>query len=225
VPGGDAKQDVKDRLDIVEVISGYVRLHRQGQEYVGLCPFHSEKSPSFTVSREKQLWYCFGCSEGGDLFDFVKKAEAVDFAQALRVMADRAGVELDEHRGGGRKRAQEKQRSREASLLAGQYFHHILVNHRAGGRGLRYLGKRGIEPETIESFTVGFAPVSASNDNLLRFLRKKGISDDEAVRAGLALGGEGRRTIDRFRGRLMIPIHDESGTVIGFGGRSMEKQN
>jgi DNA primase len=222
VPGGDAKQDVKDRLDIVEVISGYVRLHRQGQEYVGLCPFHSEKSPSFTVSREKQLWYCFGCSEGGDLFDFVMKAEAVDFAQALRMLADRAGVELEEHRVGGRRRAQEKQRSKEANLLAAQYFHHILVNHRAGGRGLRYLDKRGVEPETIESFMVGFAPVSASNDNLLRFLRKKGISDDEVVRAGLALGGEGRRTIDRFRGRLMIPIRDEAGTVIGFGGRAMD---
>jgi DNA primase len=222
VPGGDAKQDVKDRLDIVEVISGYVRLHRQGQEYVGLCPFHSEKSPSFTVSRDKQLWYCFGCSEGGDLFDFVMKAEAVDFSQALRMLADRAGVELEEHRGGGRLRAQEKQRSKEANLLAAQYFHHILVNHRAGGRGLRYLEKRGVEPETIESFLVGYAPVSASNDNLLRFLRKKGVSDDEAVRAGLALGGEGRRTIDRFRGRLMIPILDESGTVVGFGGRAMD---
>jgi DNA primase len=225
---------VKDRLDIVEVISGYVRLHRQGQEYVGLCPFHSEKSPSFTVSREKQLWYCFGCSEGGDLFDFIMKAEAVDFRQALKVLADRAGVELEEQQGtGGRKRAQEKARSREANQLAAQYFHHILLNHRAGGRGLRYLEKRGAEPETIESFMVGFAPVSASADNLLRFLRKKGISDEEAVRAGLALGprgsagtsdgGEGgRRSIDRFRGRLMIPIRDESGTIIGFGGRAMD---
>jgi DNA primase len=222
VPAGDAKQEVKDRLDIVEVISGYVRLHRQGQEFVGLCPFHSEKSPSFTVSREKQLWYCFGCSEGGDLFDFIMKAEAVDFPQALKMLADRAGVELEEHRGGGRQRAQEKLRSKEANQLAAQYFHHILLNHRAGARGLRYLEKRGVEPETIETFQVGFAPVSASNDNLLRFLRKKGVSDEEAVRAGLALGGDGRRTIDRFRGRLMIPISDESGTIIGFGGRAMD---
>ncbi|HXA43210.1 MAG TPA: DNA primase [Candidatus Solibacter sp.] len=222
MPAGDAKQEIKDRLDIVEVISGYVRLHRQGQEFVGLCPFHSEKSPSFTVSREKQLWYCFGCSEGGDLFDFIMKAEAVDFAQALKMLADRAGVELEEHRGGGRQRAQEKQRSKEANQLAAQYFHHILLNHRAGARGLRYLEKRGVEPETIESFMVGFAPVSASNDNLLRFLRKKHVSDEEAVRAGLAIGGDGRRTIDRFRGRLMIPILDDSGAVIGFGGRAMD---
>jgi DNA primase len=222
---------VKDRLDIVEVISGYVRLHRQGQEYVGLCPFHSEKSPSFTVSREKQLWYCFGCSEGGDLFDFIMKAEAVDFRQALKVLADKAGVELEEQQGGGRKRAQEKQRSREANQLAAQYFHHILLNHRAGGRGLRYLEKRGVEAETIESFMVGFAPMSASADNLLRFLRKKGISDEEAVRAGLALpprgpagkeDADGRRSIDRFRARLMIPIRDDSGTIIGFGGRAMD---
>ena len=222
VSAGDAKQEVKDRLDIVEVISGYVRLHRQGQEFVGLCPFHSEKSPSFTVSREKQLWYCFGCSEGGDLFDFIMKAEAVDFPQALKMLADRAGVELEEHRGGGRKRAQEKLRSKEANQLAAQYFHHILLNHRAGARALRYLEKRGVEPETIETFQVGFAPLSASADNLLRFLRKKGVSDEEAVRAGLALGADGRRTIDRFRGRLMIPILDESGTVIGFGGRAMD---
>ena len=215
MPSGDAKQEVKDRLDIVEVISGYVRLHRQGQELVGLCPFHSEKSPSFTVSREKQLWYCFGCSEGGDLFDFIMKAEAVDFPQALKMLADRAGVELEEHRGGGRKRAQEKQASKEANQLAAQYFHHILLNHRAGARGLRYLEKRGVEPETIETFQVGFAPVSASADNLLRFLRKKGVSDEEAVRAGLALPPRERSerapgsAIDRFRGRLMIPILDE----------------
>jgi DNA primase len=234
VPSADAKQEVKDRLDIVEVISGYVRLHRQGQRFVGLCPFHSEKSPSFSVSREKQLWYCFGCNEGGDLFDFIMKAEAVDFPQALKILADRAGVELEEHRGGGRQRAQEKQRSKEANQLAAQYFHHILLNHRAGTRGLRYLEKRGVEPETIASFQVGFAPTSASADNLLRFLRKKGVSDEEAVRAGLALPprgsgstgaverGDGRHTIDRFRGRLMIPILDESGTVIGFGGRAMD---
>ena len=228
MPSGDAKQEVKDRLDIVEVISGYVRLHRQGQELVGLCPFHSEKSPSFTVSREKQLWYCFGCSEGGDLFDFIMKAEAVDFPQALKMLADRAGVELEEHRGGGRKRAQDKQRSKEANQLAAQYFHHILLNHRVGARGLRYLEKRGVEPETIETFQVGFAPVSASADNLLRFLRKKGVSDEEAVRAGLALSPRERSerapgsAIDRFRGRLMIPILDESGTVIGFGGRAMD---
>ncbi len=222
MPAGDAKQEVKDRLDIVEVISGYVRLHRQGQEFVGLCPFHSEKSPSFTVSREKQLWYCFGCSEGGDLFDFIMKAEAIDFSQALKMLADRAGVELEEHRGGGRQRAQEKQRSKEANQLAAQYFHHILLNHRAGARGLRYLEKRGVEPETIETFMVGFAPVSAGGDNLLRFLRKKHVTDEEAVRAGLAIGGDGRRTIDRFRGRLMIPILDDSSAVIGFGGRAMD---
>jgi DNA primase len=150
------------------------------------------------------------------------------------MLADRAGVELEEHRGGGRQRAQEKLRSKEANQLAAQYFHHILLNHRAGSKGLRYLEKRGVEPETIEAFQVGFAPTSTSADNLLRFLRNKGVSDEEAVRAGLALPprgsasttaperGDGRRTIDRFRGRLMIPILDDSGTVIGFGGRAMD---
>ncbi|MGB2940300.1 MAG: DNA primase [Candidatus Dormiibacterota bacterium] len=212
---------MKDRLDIVEVISGYVRLQRAGRDHKGLCPFHAEKSPSFGVSGEKQVWYCFGCSQGGDLFDFVQKIEGTDFPQTLEMLAARAGVELED-RSGSRRRGQERARSREVNALAAQYFHHILLNHRAGSRGLTYLQKRGVEPETIEAFAVGYAPMSRNADNLLRFLKSKGVGDDEAVKAGLALGGEGRRTIDRFRGRLMIPIRDETGTIVAFGGRAMD---
>ncbi|MEA2647480.1 MAG: primase [Chloroflexota bacterium] len=222
MPQGDAVQEVKDRLDIVEVINGYVRLQRAGREFKGLCPFHSEKSPSFTVSEEKQVFFCFGCQAGGDMFEFIQKAEGLDFPQTLEMLAGRAGVELED-RGGGRRRGQERTRAREVNLLAAQYFHHVLLNHPSGGRGLRYLEKRGVEKETIEAFMVGYAPAGGRSwDNLLRFLRKKGISDEEAVKAGLALGGEGRRTIDRFRGRLMIPIRDETGTLIAFGGRAMD---
>ena len=222
---GDAVREVKDRLDIVEVIGGYVRLQRAGRDYKGLCPFHSEKTPSFTVSSEKQVWFCFGCNEGGDMLSFVQKAEAVEFPQALQMLAEKAGVELEEHRGGsGRKKAQERQRAKEVNALAAQYFHHILLNHRAGTRGLRYLEKRGIEAETIAAFQVGFAPAGTRSDNLLRFLQKHKVTDDEAVKAGVALGGEGRRAIDRFRGRLMFPIRDEQGVVIGFGGRAMDNQ-
>jgi DNA primase len=221
VPQGDAVREVKDRLDIVEVISGYVRLQRAGRDHKGLCPFHAEKTPSFGVSGEKQVWYCFGCSQGGDLFDFVQKIEGTDFPQTLEMLASRAGVELED-RSGSRRRGQERARSREVNALAAQYFHHILLNHRAGSRGVSYLEKRGVEPETIEGFTVGYAPLSRNNDNLLRFLRTKGVGDEEAAKAGLALGGDGRRTIDRFRGRLMIPIRDETGTIVAFGGRSMD---
>jgi len=225
VAGGDAVREVKDRLDIVEVIGGYVRLQRAGRDHKGLCPFHSEKTPSFTVSAEKQVWFCFGCNEGGDMFSFVQKVEAVDFPQALQMLAEKAGVELEEHRGGGgRKRTQERNRAKEVNALAAQYFHHILLNHRAGTRGLRYLEKRGIEAETISNFQVGFAPAGSQADNLLRFLTKRKVTEDEAVKAGVALGGEGRRAIDRFRGRLMFPIRDEQGGVIGFGGRAMDNQ-
>jgi DNA primase len=234
VPAGDAVREVKDRLDIVEVISNYVRLQRAGRDYKGLCPFHSEKTPSFTVSGEKQVWYCFGCSQGGDVFDFVEKAEGTDFPQTLELLASRAGVELEDQRG-SRRRGQERARAREVNALAAQYYHHVLMNLHAGGRGLRYLEKRGVEKETMEAFLIGYAPPSRNNDNLLRFLRSKGISDDEAVRAGLALQSRGaaqasgdgdarpaRPAIDRFRGRLMIPIRDETGTVIAFGGRAMD---
>jgi DNA primase len=222
---GDAVREVKDRLDIVEVIGGYVRLQRAGRDYKGLCPFHSEKTPSFTVSAEKQVWFCFGCNEGGDMLSFVQKAEAVEFPQALQMLAEKAGVELEEHSGGsGRRRAQERQRAKEVNAQAAQYFHHILLNHRAGTRGLRYLEKRGIEAETITAFQVGFAPAGTRSDNLLRFLTKRKVSEDEAIKAGVALGGEGRRAIDRFRGRLMFPIRDEQGAVIGFGGRAMDNQ-
>ena len=223
--GGDAVREVKDRLDIVEVIGGYVRLQRAGRDHKGLCPFHSEKTPSFTVSAEKQVWFCFGCNEGGDMFSFIQKVEAVEFPQALQLLADKAGVELEEHRGGGgRQRSQERNRAKEVNALAAQYFHHILLNHRAGTRGLRYLEKRGIAAETITDFQVGFAPAGTQADNLLRFLTKRKVSEDEAVKAGVALGGEGRRPIDRFRGRLMFPIRDEQGAVIGFGGRAMDNQ-
>jgi DNA primase len=222
---GDAVRDVKDRLDIVEVIGGYVRLQRAGRDYKGLCPFHSEKTPSFTVSHEKQVWFCFGCNEGGDMFSFVQKAEAVEFPQALQMLAEKAGVEIEERSGGGgRRRAQERQRAKEVNALAAQYFHHILLNHRAGTRGLRYLEKRGIEAETIAAFQVGFAPAGTRSDNLLRFLTQRKVSEEEAVKAGVALGGDGRRAIDRFRGRLMFPIRDEQGAVIGFGGRAMDNQ-
>jgi DNA primase catalytic core len=223
VAPGDAVREVKDRLDIVEVIGGYVRLQRAGRDYKGLCPFHSEKTPSFTVSHEKQVWFCFGCNEGGDMLSFVQKAEAMEFPQALQMLAEKAGVELEEHSGGGgRKRAQERQRAKEVNDLAAQYFHHILLNHRAGSRGLRYLEKRGIEAETIAAFQVGYAPAGTKSDNLLRFLVQRKVTEDEAVRAGVALGGEGRRAIDRFRGRMMFPIRDEQGAVIGFGGRAMD---
>ena len=227
VAPGDAVREVKDRLDIVDVIGGYVRLQRAGRDHKGLCPFHSEKTPSFTVSSEKQVWFCFGCNEGGDMLSFVQKAEAVEFPQALQILAEKAGVELEEHRGGsGRRKAQERQRAKEVNALAGQYFHHILLNHRAGTRGLRYLEKRGIEAETIAAFQVGFAPAGTRSDNLLRFLEKHKVTDEEAVKAGVALPprGSGSTAIDRFRGRLMFPIRDEQGAVIGFGGRAMDNQ-
>ncbi|HEV3231327.1 MAG TPA: DNA primase [Candidatus Dormibacteraeota bacterium] len=222
MPTGDAVREVKEKLDIVEVISSYVRLQRAGRDYKGLCPFHSEKSPSFTVSGEKQVWYCFGCGEGGDVIRFVEKAENTDFAQTLHALAERAGVVLDD-RPGGRKRAKERERAKEANRLAAQYFHYVLQEHRLGARGLRYLRDRGVEDETIAGFEVGYAPAGRVGDNLLRFLRKKGVADEEAVQAGLALparGGGG--AIDRFRARLMIPIRDDAGTIVAFGGRAMD---
>ena len=224
MPTGDAVGEVKERLDIVEVVSGYVRLKRQGRNYTGLCPFHAEKSPSFTVSGEKQVWYCFGCSEGGDLIRFVEKAEGLDFPQALELLAGRAGVELESFKSGSR-RPRDRAGALAANRMAAQYYHHVLLNMAAGARALAYLRRRGVENETIADFELGYAPRSMRNDNLLRFLRRKGVSEDEAVRAGLALASRGpdgaSPAIDRFRGRLVFPIRDEMGHVVGFGARAL----
>jgi DNA primase len=218
----DAVQEIKDRLDLVDLISEHLRLQKAGRDLKGLCPFHQEKTPSFYVSPEKQLYHCYGCQKGGDHFTFIMDLEHVDFLAALRQLAEKTGVELEDSPAGGRRR--EVRRSI-ASLnqLAAQYFHYILMENPAGLVALRQLEERGVTRSSIAEFQLGFAPAGAHKDNLVRFLRKRGIPDSEILDAGLAVKPEGGGELwDRFRQRIMFTIHDERGELVGFGGRVID---
>jgi DNA primase len=218
----DAVQEIKERLDLLDLIGESVRLQRSGRHYKGLCPFHGEKTPSFYVSAEKQLWHCYGCGLGGDHFTFVEQHEHVDFKGALEILARKAGVDLEEARGGHGK-SDQKARILAINELAAQYYAYILLQNPAGASALRFLERRGLQRATVEGFGVGFAPAADRRDNLLRFLVKRGRTVDEAVAAGLALRGDGRGdAIDRFRQRIMIPIRNERGELVGFGGRVLD---
>ncbi|MDQ6885158.1 MAG: DNA primase [Candidatus Dormibacteraeota bacterium] len=220
----DAVQEIKDRLDLADLISEHLRLQKAGRDLKGLCPFHAEKTPSLYVSPEKQLWHCYGCQKGGDHFTFIQEIEHVDFRGALRLLAEKTGVELEESPGAGRQRELKKTIER-LNLLAAQYFHHILMENEAGLRALLQLEKRGITRAAMKEFQLGFAPAGQRKDNLVRFLRKHNATDTEIVEAGLAVrpeGGGGRDLWDRFRQRIIIPIHDERGELTAFGGRVID---
>src|SRR5438309_3192116 len=207
---------VKERVDIVQLIGERVPLKKAGRSYVGLCPFHSEKTPSFHVDPDRRTYHCFGCSEQGDIFTWLEKQDGLTPAEALRTLAERAGVELTS------RRAPEEQ-EREKRLLAANdtahfYFRQALRGTAAGKAVSAYIGGRGIQPETVERFGLGYAPDQF--DGLLSYLRKKGFSEEEAVAAGL-IGSTERGLYDWFRDRLMVPIKDGRGRIVAFGGRAM----
>src|ERR1700674_1034150 len=231
----DAVQEIKDRLDLVDLVSEHLRLQKAGRDLKGLCPFHQEKTPSLYVSPEKQLWHCYGCQKGGDHFTFIQDIEHVDFRGALRLLAEKTGVVLEESPGAGRQR-ELKRTIQRLNLLAAQYFHHILLENPAGQRALIQLESRGVTRASMTEFQLGFAPAGQHKDNLVRFLRKHGVSEGELLEAGLAIsphpalpqGGrdESRGELwDRFRQRIMIPIHDEHGELVAFGGRVIDDTN
>ncbi len=215
-------EEVKARLNIVEVIGGYVRLQRAGREYRGLCPFHLERSPSFYVNPEKQLWNCHGCHLGGDLLKFVELIDHTDFRGALEEMAKRAGVSLEPPQ---QLTPQQKRqaRLRESSLrlnqMAADFYHEVLLHHDAGRPGREFLAGRGVEPQDIEVFRLGYAPQGRRRDNLVRYLLRKQATAEEIVAAGL---GDNRQGLGDFlRRRIVIPIRDERQRWVGFGGRAL----
>ncbi|MDD5341137.1 MAG: DNA primase [Patescibacteria group bacterium] len=211
-------EEIKSKVDIVDLISEYVVLKPAGTNWRARCPFHNEKTPSFMVSRDKQIWHCFGCGEGGDIFEFVQKMEGVEFPEALHILADKAGVKL---RRTDPKQISQKTRMLDVLKMAAEYFHLSLLKTTEGKIARDYLEKRKIEPETIEEFKLGYAP--SSWENLFNFLIKKGFKQDEIIAAGLALKSERGQVHDRFRLRLMFPINDHHGNVVGFTGRILDE--
>ena len=210
-------QAIRDRISIVEVISAYVNLKRAGRNHVGLCPFHGEKTPSFTVSEERGLYHCFGCGESGTVFTFVMKVERLEFLDAVTQLAKRAGVTLPE-----RDHDDPAARRREqlyAANAAGERFFRDTLSGPAGASARRYLTARGLRQETIERYGVGFAP--AGGTALASWLAGQRVAPELAQQAGLLGRRDDGRMYDRFRGRVMFPIRDRRGRTVAFGGRTL----
>jgi DNA primase len=213
--------EVKQKLDIVEFISEYVTLQKAGRNFKGLCPFHSEKHASFFVFPEQQSWHCFGaCGTGGDVFAFVMRKEAVDFGQALRLLAQRTGVALSSREAPSKAEDEKRERLFQINEAAAEYYYHILSSTKTGAMARSYLAKRNIVPETIKEFRVGFSPDAW--ETIKNYFLGKGYTERELVEAGLIIEREEGGSYDRFRNRLMFPICDIQGRVTGFGARVLD---
>lgn len=216
-----AIDEIKSRLDIVELISSYLPLQKAGRNYKALCPFHSEKTPSFVVFPDSQRWHCFGaCGEGGDIFTFVMKREGWDFRTALEELARRAGVELHPRTPAQARVQEETERLRALLAAAAQYYHRLLLHAPEAGEARAYVARRGLSAETVERFMLGYS--LPGWDNVRNHLTERGYSVEELLKAGLLVKREDGGTYDRFRERLMIPIRDRQGYVIGFGARTLD---
>ena len=212
--------ELKARNDIEEVISSYINVKRRGRNLVGLCPFHSEKTPSFTVYPDSQSFYCFGCGAGGDVVTFVKKMENLDYIEAVKLLAQRAGLAMPED-GYDDSYAKLKTRVLEINRETARFYHQCLISP-AGKKALEYLRGRGLSDGTIRRFGLGFAPESW--DAVIRHLRGKGFTYDEMAAAAVAVKSSRGSYYDQFRGRVIFPIIDIRGNVIAFGGRLMDGQ-
>lgn len=220
----DQVEEVKQKTDIVSLISDYVDLKKAGSNYKALCPFHSEKTSSFMVSPELQIYKCFGCGESGDAYSFLQKYEGMDFPEALKFLADRVGIKLKKTKGG---QGQERQKLYDIGNFTAKFYHYILTKHAAGRPALAYLTKqRGLKPNSIKTFQLGYSPDSPGA--IQKFLvGKKGYKERDLQEAGL-LYTRGRNSFDRFRGRVVFPLFDHRGNVTGFSGRLLpgkEKPN
>ena len=204
-------EQIKSRLSIVDVVNSYIKLEKAGGSYKALCPFHHEKSPSFNVSPARDAYYCFGCNRGGDIFTFVEEIEGVEFVDALRILAERAGIELRREQGESKS---EREKLFAVMEEATEFYEKQLAANR---EAFAYLKERGLSDETIRSFRIGFAPLEWRG--LYTHLVGKKFSDTEIERAGLTKPAEGKGYYDRFRGRIMFPIFDSNGRIVAFSGR------
>lgn len=216
----DVIEEVRMKNDIVDVISGYVRLQKKGSSYFGLCPFHNEKSPSFSVSRQKQMYYCFGCGVGGNVFTFLMEYENFSFTEAVEFLAQRSGVELPkaEYSKEAKERAGLKAKLLEINKAAARYFY-VQLKSEQGKVGYTYFRERMLSDETIRAFGLGYS--NKYSDDLYRYLRAKGYPEDMIRQAGLISVDEKHGVYDKFWNRVMFPIMDANSRVIGFGGRVM----
>lgn len=221
-------QQIKQSLDITDVIGEYVQLKKQGRNFFGLCPFHQENSPSFSVSPDKQIYHCFGCGAGGNIFSFLTEVENISFQEAVSKLAERAGVtvEVPSFGGDGKKQpaiSEEKEQMLKAHELLAKFYHHLLMNTAEGQEALDYLEERGFSASDLETFQIGW---SLPNwEFTTRFLEKRGFPLEWMEKAGLIIRKEDSGSyFDRFRGRIMFPLYDEKGSVVAFSGRSLHDE-
>lgn len=212
----DTVSQIKERLDLIDFLKGYLTLTSAGKNYKAACPFHKEKSPSFIASPERQIWHCFGCGAGGDIIGFLMRYENIEFIEALKILAEKAGVDFQRQ---GTSDQKQYVRLYHINQAAKDFFQAHLRNHE---QAKAYLLERGLKSEIIEGFDLGFAP--DGTDNLLRHLTGKGFNITEIERAGLIFKTDRGRYYDRFRSRIMFPIHNHFGKVVGFTGRILPQQ-
>ncbi|WP_456278252.1 DNA primase [Bacillus sp. AK128] len=218
----DIIEKIRNTIDIVDVVSEYVQLKKQGRNYFGLCPFHGENSPSFSVSTDKQIYHCFGCGAGGNIFSFLMEIEGVSFIEAVQQAAERADVELPHsiEQTTSSKLSTHEAKMIEAHELLKKFYHHLLVNTKEGQEPLEYLTNRGITRETIDMFGIGYSP--SSWDFGTKFLQKRGFSLDLLESAGISIRNPEGRYFDRFRNRVMFPLWNLQGQVSAFSGRVIQ---
>jgi len=213
-------EEVRLRNDIVEVVSGYVKLEKKGRSYWGLCPFHNEKTPSFSVEPNKQFFYCFGCNKGGSVIHFIMNIENLEFVEALKFLADRAGIALPETEDPQeREKAEQRKVILEINRQAARFYFRSLAG-KDGLKAQNYLKKRGLLAKTIKQFGLGYAP--AEWDGLTRELLKQHFPADLLIKSGLSIRAKSGELVDRFRDRIMFPIFDIRGNIVGFGGRVLD---
>ena len=216
---------VRERTDILKLIGGYLALRKAGHDsFVGICPFHQEKTPSLSVSPTKGVYYCFGCGAKGDAIGFVREVENLDFVEAVERLAKDAGVSLryEGESPADRRAASRRQALVQANAAAAELYHHMLLDGREGAEARDYVAGRGIDRDAVELFEVGYAP--GYPDFLLRRLPPR-FSPELLVEAGLAVRDGGGAIRDRFRGRITFPVHDLSGRAVGFGARALPRTN
>jgi DNA primase len=215
--------EIQSKLDIADIIGGYIPLKRAGRNFKACCPFHHEKTPSFVVSPVKGIYHCFGCGAGGDMISFVMKHESLEFMEALRMLADKAGVSLSDMKGGFRQKGPGRTVSsglHRVNELAANYYNTLLIGSAKASMGRKYLAQRGLNAESVSLFKIGYSP--AEWDSFLKFARSKGVSEPVLEKAGLIIPGKNNGFYDRFRSRVMFPIFDMRSKIVAFGGRILD---
>ncbi len=216
-------EKLKGSLDLVEIASEYVDLERSGKNYRALCPFHQEDTPSFTINPRRQFFYCFGCGVGGDLISFIMKIENISFREALHILSERAGIEMPQADEKTKARMQLREKIFAVNKLASRFYNYLLLEEDIAERARNYLQNRGFTRDDMEKFKLGFAPPAWGA--LTKFLQKRDYDKDILLKAGLSASGRSDRLYDRFRNRIIFPIYNARGEVLGFGGRVLEEDD